>query len=622
MRGILGKGASGIVYEAYDPVIARRVAIKTVVLPDRDDTETSDDLARFRREAQAAGRLNHPNIVGVYDYGETELLAYIVMEFVEGITLKQALDKGERFTVPDVLHIITALLDGLAYSHANGVTHRDIKPANVMLTRDHKIKLADFGVARIESSSLTQAGTMIGTPTYMSPEQFTGHPADARTDIYAAGVLLYQLLTGEKPFEGGITAIMHKVLSVEPPPPSALSPAVPPALDEIVLKAMAKQPEARFQTASAFATALNEAALPPPADAEPPMIAASAAPPPLAPPEPTVPAVLPEALPEAGPAAPGSARRGRGGIVFGGAILIAAAILLAVAINSLLRWQSSGSPVVTKQAGAASSASKPLVFSLNRIKARLAAAAAPVSCTLLHAGVTAQVARVTGLAGHGRMPALQAALRALPVPVRLAVEQVGDPYCPALDTLRPYEALFDTEKDRLGLGLVNGMTTLVDGQLIMPQLHMPLYPSYLEVDYIAHDGSVFHLYPTPSDPQAVQPASGMLVLGNPKTTASGLSDGWVAGPPYGRDMILAIATSTPLFSADRLQSEPDAVYIKALRDALRRVRKARGKISVAAILIKTVAASDAPKVDFSTPAAATGSLSLPPPRTVPAAPAK
>jgi serine/threonine protein kinase len=641
IRGILGRGATGIVYEAYDPVIARRVAIKTVVLPDRDDTETKDDLERFRREAQAAGRLNHPNIVGVYDYGETEELAYIVMEYVEGITLKPALDKGERFTVPEVVLIMTALLEGLAYSHANGVIHRDIKPANVMLTRDHKIKLADFGVARIESSNLTQAGTMIGTPTYMSPEQFTGHPADARTDIYSAGVLLYQMLTGEKPFEGGITAIMHKVLSVEPPAPSALSPAVPPALDDVVLKAMAKSPETRFQTASAFAAALNEAALPPPSDAGLSVNAAPAllaplsiplsGPPSLPPSLPPLGPASPEALgesdpemarPEAASAAPSSARRGRSGILLGGAIIIAAAILLAFAINSLLRWQSVTSPMVMRQAGGASSAAKPLVFSLNRIKTRLAAAAAPVSCTLLHADVTAQAARVAGLAGHGRIPALQAALRVLPVPVHLAVERFGGPFCPALNTVRPYAAMFAGEKDRLGLGLVNGKTILVDGQLIMPQLHMPLYPTYLEVDYLSHDGSVFHLYPTPSDPQAVQPAGGMLVLGNPKSAASGLTDSWVAGPPYGRDMILAVATSKPLFSADRLQAEPDAVYLAALRDALRRVRMAGGKISVAAILLKAVAAADAPKMDFGMPQTATGSPLRPPPQTVPAAPAK
>jgi serine/threonine-protein kinase len=259
IRRTLGRGAMGIVYEGFDPVIERRVAIKTVALDAAADPETAEALERFKREAQAAGRLTHPNIVGVYDYGETENLAYIVMEFVEGETLKALLDRGERFALADTASLMRALLDGLAYSHAQGVIHRDIKPANVMVTPEKRVKLADFGIARIESSSLTQAGTMIGTPAYMSPEQFMGQPVDARTDIYSTGVLLYQLLTGEKPFEGSVTSIMHKVLNTEPPRPSALAVAATPALDAVVARAMAKRPDDRYATAAAFAAALETA---------------------------------------------------------------------------------------------------------------------------------------------------------------------------------------------------------------------------------------------------------------------------------------------------------------------------------------------------------------------------
>ena len=194
----LGRGAMGTVYEGWDPIIARRVAIKTVRLPDHsDDAETQEALTRFRREAQAAGRLTHPNIVGVFDYGETNDLAYIVMEFVDGPPLKNVLDKQERFALPDVIRVMDDLLTGLQFSHDRGVVHRDIKPANVMLTSAGQAKIADFGIARIESSSMTQAGTLLGTPAYMSPEQFMGQVVDARTDIYSAGVLLYQLLTGD-----------------------------------------------------------------------------------------------------------------------------------------------------------------------------------------------------------------------------------------------------------------------------------------------------------------------------------------------------------------------------------------------------------------------------------------
>src|ERR1700739_1849241 len=261
IKRTLGRGAMGTVYEGWDPIIARRVAIKTVKLPDNsDDAETEEALARFRREAQAAGRLIHPNIVGVFDYGETNDLAYIVMEFVDGPPLKNLLDKQERFALPDTIRVMEDLLTGLQFSHDRGVVHRDIKPANVMLTSTGQAKIADFGIARIESSSMTQAGTLLGTPAYMSPEQFMGLTVDARSDIYSSGVMLYQLLTGERPYEGGLSAIMHKALNTDPPLPSQISITCPPAFDAVVRKAMAKRPEDRFHSATEFLEALQAAA--------------------------------------------------------------------------------------------------------------------------------------------------------------------------------------------------------------------------------------------------------------------------------------------------------------------------------------------------------------------------
>ena len=249
----------GTVYEGWDPVIERRLAIKTVQLPQDADDEMQQAIARFRREAQAAGRLTHPNIVGVFDYGETQDLAYIVMEFVDGPALKQLLDKNERFSLPTIARIMEDLLAGLQFSHDRGVVHRDIKPANVMLTKDGQAKIADFGIARIESSSMTQAGTVLGTPAYMSPEQFMGLVVDARTDIYSSGVLLYQLLTGERPFDGSMTAIMHKALNTDPPAPSQLANTVPRAFDSVVHRAMAKRPEDRYSSAAEFMVAIRAA---------------------------------------------------------------------------------------------------------------------------------------------------------------------------------------------------------------------------------------------------------------------------------------------------------------------------------------------------------------------------
>ncbi|MDE2576270.1 MAG: serine/threonine protein kinase, partial [Rhodospirillales bacterium] len=259
LRATLGRGAMGTVYEGWDPVISRKVAIKTVRLPDAHDEEAQEELARFKREAQAAGRLSHPNIVGVFDYGETAEIAYIVMEYIDGQSLKAVLDRKERFPVEEILRVMEQLLSGLQFSHERGVVHRDIKPANIMLTSGGQVKIADFGIARIESSSMTQAGTVLGTPAYMSPEQFMGQTVDARTDIYSSGVMLYQLLTGERPFEGSMSAIMHKALNTEPPRPSDLSVTAPSALDAVVARAMARRPEQRYPDAAAFARALRQA---------------------------------------------------------------------------------------------------------------------------------------------------------------------------------------------------------------------------------------------------------------------------------------------------------------------------------------------------------------------------
>ncbi|MBV6476643.1 MAG: protein kinase [Rhodocyclaceae bacterium] len=260
IRGELGQGAMGIVYDGFDPMIARRVALKTVRRDQLDRAEVEEILARFKREAQAAGRLNHPNIVQIYEYGEDDGTAFIAMEFVEGRELKDFFDADERFPMAEIVRIMGQLLEALDYSHRNGVVHRDIKPANIILLKDGTVKVADFGIARVESSNLTQAGSVLGTPSYMSPEQFMGQTVDGRSDLFSAGVILYQFLTGEKPFTGALTTIMHKVLKEEPPAPSALNVQVPRPFDALIRKALAKRPDERFQNGREFVIALKMAA--------------------------------------------------------------------------------------------------------------------------------------------------------------------------------------------------------------------------------------------------------------------------------------------------------------------------------------------------------------------------
>ena len=249
----------GTVYDCRDPVIGRRVAIKTVSKDTLDSSEADALLGRFKQEAQAAGRLNHPGVVSIYDYGESNEVAFIAMEYISGKELKKLFDTGEKFTLPDVVRIMGEILDALDHAHRNKVVHRDIKPANIMITDDGRVKVADFGVAKIESSMATQVGTRIGTPAYMAPEQHRMLAVDGRSDLFSCGVILYQFLTGERPFTGGSQTIARNILTQTPTPPSERNATLTPVWDSLVRKALAKRPDERFQIAREFKEALEHA---------------------------------------------------------------------------------------------------------------------------------------------------------------------------------------------------------------------------------------------------------------------------------------------------------------------------------------------------------------------------
>ena len=257
IQGVLGRGGMGAVYRGFDPVISRAVAIKTIAKSTLGDEELQHLLARFRHEAQAVGRLADPRIVQIYDYGEDEELAYIVMELVNGKTLQEHLQQHANYDLREVGEIIRQLLEGLGHAHAAGVVHRDVKPSNIMLNADGQIKISDFGIAHTESSELTQHGDVLGTPHYMAPEQFLGLAIGVPADLYAVGVIAYDLLTGTKPFVGSTATVMQQVLNQRPANPTSLNPALSTLVDEVLQKALAKKPEDRYQSAREFTEAFR-----------------------------------------------------------------------------------------------------------------------------------------------------------------------------------------------------------------------------------------------------------------------------------------------------------------------------------------------------------------------------
>ncbi len=249
--GELGRGAMGVVYKAMDPVIGRTVAVKTIRLSEEGTGLSRPELlTRFQTEARAAGLLTHPNIVVVFDAGEEDGLYYITMELVEGKSLQALLDGGHAFPLPRTLRIMEQTCSALQFAHERNVIHRDIKPANLMLTADDTVKVTDFGTAKIlQFGTVQQTAHVMGTPSYMSPEQVKGRAVDGRSDIFSLGVMLYEMVTGEKPFPGqNITTVIYKIVNEDPVPPRQIDPSIHPGISAVVMRALEKEPDQRYQS--------------------------------------------------------------------------------------------------------------------------------------------------------------------------------------------------------------------------------------------------------------------------------------------------------------------------------------------------------------------------------------
>ena len=254
----LGRGSMGVVYEGFDPVIERRVAIKTMLTEGLSEEEFREFKSRFQREARAAGVLSHPNIVSVFDYGEDSGILYLVMEYLEGKPLERLIAGRKILPIETIIPMYGQVCNALDHAHQHGIVHRDIKPANIMVLDNGVVKVTDFGVAKMMSMGMTQAGQVLGTPNYMSPEQVKGRQIDGRSDIFSLGVILYDLVTGEMPFPGqNITTVIYKIINEDPIPPRELNASIHPGLSYVICKALAKSPDERYQTCRELADDLR-----------------------------------------------------------------------------------------------------------------------------------------------------------------------------------------------------------------------------------------------------------------------------------------------------------------------------------------------------------------------------
>ena len=256
--GELGRGSMGVVYRGFDPMIQRTVAIKTMLPEGLSPQEFHEYKTRFQREAMAAGILAHPNIITVYDFGEDNGVLYLAMEFLQGKSLENMVQEQGVLPMETILPIYEQICSALDHAHRNKVVHRDMKPANIMILENGLVKVTDFGIAKMMAMGMTQAGQILGTPNYMSPEQVKGRQIDGRSDIFSLGVILYELVTGEKPFGGqNITTVIYKIINENPIPPRELDATIPAGISYVISKALAKSPDERYQTCHELAEDLK-----------------------------------------------------------------------------------------------------------------------------------------------------------------------------------------------------------------------------------------------------------------------------------------------------------------------------------------------------------------------------
>ncbi|MGD8593533.1 MAG: protein kinase [Gammaproteobacteria bacterium] len=522
----LGQGAMATVYKAYDPRINRELAIK-VLRPEH--TVNAEFLSRFLRETRAVGKLNHPNIIKIYDVGEYEDQPYIAMELLTGQFLDHFMDSGQRFSMEDVIDIAKQLSSALDCAHSNGVIHRDIKPANIAWSEKNKrIILTDFGIARIENIEATQStliGQVLGTPKYMSPEQILGKHIDGRTDLFSLGVVLYQLITGQKPFSGDtLASLTFQITQQDPPPVEQYTPEAPRALVQVIQKLLRKDPNDRFKDAKALLQALAAIDL----GAET-----------FLSPRKTSPFKY---------------------------IAIAAALALGVLVVFYIKGLLQPEPKdISKSISIEEDIRKQTQESqlAKKLQAQINSSLVRFECASLYAVVNSDKAvSIKGHISHEEdLLALMDIMDTIPEAnnVLYEVDTLVWPYCEVASILSEHNQRKPLNGRGLQIDTQSHSHQLIEGNKMTIEFSAPDFASYLYVDYYRSDGTVVHLYPQFKNGQEKIPPATRLSIGENASP-------WVIKKPFGENQIVLMATEKPLIKEQRPLQEPAQDYLSFLHN--------------------------------------------------------
>ncbi len=526
---LLGEGSMGVVYKAVDPDIQEYVAIKTIHKKHLEGKDRAVILQRFVNEVKAGRLLRHSNIVAIYHYEEVEDTCFLVMEYVEGTTLKEYMQDNPNLPKKEICRIMDELLDGLQAAHKQGVIHRDIKPENLILKDNGDVRIADFGVARLDSSAMTTDGSILGSPAYMSPEQCRGEQVDARSDLFSAGVVLYQLLTGEKPFSGmAFMETMQQILNVDPDLPSTRIPTLEPKWDHVVNKALAKHADNRYQSATDFQQALR-------------------------------------AIGDYQDIDKLSLKKNRW------KMWLVSSLVMAVLVAGGFWWSGLSEIIVKERKGSVADVGlilKPepeITVSLDQQMKQLLI---NYECDELFytTDVKDNIISVTGFVSAINQNALQDDLTGLisisNQSLELKLSPLIDQNCTLLNILKPFVQRNHSQKHGLVIEPSQHDSVFVEGERPVFEVITPDFPGFLYVDYYMADGKVFHLLPNNTS-QLKTNANQLIFIGKKGATRQ-----WEIVKPFGKEVMSVIISKLPLFESFRDEIEDSGVYSSAMRLAL------------------------------------------------------